>query len=79
MQDLGFTLNEVDKLLGVVDRDEAKCKDMYDFAISKLKDIQEKIADLKRIEQMLIDLKERCSENKNIYDCPIIESLIEDK
>ncbi|EIJ78378.1 Hg(II)-responsive transcriptional regulator [Bacillus methanolicus PB1] len=79
MQDLGFTLNEIDKLLGVVDRDEAKCKDMYDFTVSKLEDIQEKIADLKRIEQMLINLKERCPENKDIYDCPIIESLIENK
>lgn len=49
---------------------------MYDFTVSKLVDIQEKIADLKRIEQMLIDLKERCPENKDIYDCPIIESLM---
>jgi MerR family transcriptional regulator, mercuric resistance operon regulatory protein len=79
MQELGFTLSEIDKLLGVVDPDEAKCKDMYDFTVSKLEDIQEKITDLKRIEKMLIDLKERCPENKDIYDCPIIESLIEDK
>ncbi|MCW1241924.1 Hg(II)-responsive transcriptional regulator [Bacillus pretiosus] len=77
MQELGFTLNEIDKLLGVVDRDEAKCHDMYDFTIQKLGDIQHKIQDLKRIEQMLIDLKERCPENKEIYECPIIETLME--
>lgn len=77
MQELGFTLNEIDKLLGVVDRDEAKCHDMYDFTIQKLGDIQRKIQDLKRIEQMLIDLKERCPENKEIYECPIIETLME--
>ncbi|SKQ08945.1 putative transcriptional regulator [Mycobacteroides abscessus subsp. massiliense] len=76
MQELGFSLNEIDKLLGVVDRDEAKCRDMYDFTVLKIEDIQHKIQDLKRIEQMLMDLKERCPENKDIYECPIIETLM---
>ncbi len=35
MQELGFTLNEVDKLLGVVDRDEARCSDIFDFTVVK--------------------------------------------
>ncbi|PID03715.1 Hg(II)-responsive transcriptional regulator [Sporosarcina sp. P2] len=77
IQELGFTLNEIDKLLGVVDRDEAKCRDMYDFTVYKIEDIQRKIQDLKRIEEMLIDLKERCPSNKDIYECPIIETLLE--
>lgn len=76
MQELGFTLNEIDKLLGVVDRDESKCRDMYDFTVLKLEDIQRKIEGLKRIEQMLMGLKERCPENKDIYECPIIETLM---
>ena len=33
--------------------------------------------DLKKIEQMLVDLKERCPENKNIYECPIIKTLMD--
>ena len=76
IQELGFTLNEIDKLLGVVDRDEDKCRDMYDFTVLKIEDIQRKIEDLKRIERMLVDLKERCPENKDIYECPIIETLM---
>ncbi|WP_201715551.1 mercury resistance transcriptional regulator MerR1 [Rossellomorea arthrocnemi] len=76
MQELGFTLYEIDKLLGVVDRDETKCRDMYDFTILKIEDIQCKIEDLKRIERILVDLKERCPENKDIYECPIIETLM---
>lgn len=76
MQELGFTLNEIDKFLGVVDRNEAKCLDMYDFTVMKLEDIQHKIQDLKKIERMLIDLKERCPEDKEIYECPIIETLM---
>ncbi|MGE7635267.1 mercury resistance transcriptional regulator MerR1 [Bacillus paramycoides] len=75
-QELGFTLNEIDKLLGAVDRNEAKCCDIYDFTVLKLEDIQRKIQDLKKIKQMLIDLKERCPENKDIYECPIIVTLM---
>lgn len=77
MQDLGFTLQEIDKLLGVVDRDEVKCKDMYDFTHLKLREIQSKIDDLKKIERMLISLKEKCPENKEMFECPIIETLME--
>ncbi|WP_432359749.1 Hg(II)-responsive transcriptional regulator [Sporosarcina sp. UB5] len=77
IQVLGFTLKEIDKLIGVVDRDEAKCRDMYDFTVYKIEEIQRKIQELKRLEQMLIDLKERCPENKDIYECPIIETLQE--
>ncbi len=76
MQELGFTLSEIDKLLGVVDRNEAKCRDMYDFTVLKIEDIQCKIEDLKKIEKMLTDLKERCPENKDIYECPILETLM---
>lgn len=77
IQELGFTLKEIDKLLGVVDRDETKCQGMYDFTTNKIDDIQKKIQDLKRIEQMLIDLKQRCPKDKDIYECPIIEILQE--
>ncbi|SCC50840.1 mercury resistance transcriptional regulator MerR1 [Bacillus mycoides] len=76
-QELGFTLNEIDKLLGVVDRNEAKCRDIYDFTVLKLEDIQRKIQDLKKIEQRLIDLKERSPVNKDIYECPINETLMD--
>lgn len=63
----------------MVDRNEAKCGDIYDFTVLKLEDIQRKIQELKKIKQMLIDLKERCPENKDIYECPIIETLIDSK
>jgi MerR family mercuric resistance operon transcriptional regulator len=43
----------------------------------KIENIQRKIQDLKRMERMLINLKERCPENKDIFECPIIETLME--
>lgn len=77
IQELGFTLSEIDKLLGVVDKDDVRCADMNDFVVKKLEDVQVKIRDLQRIETMLKDLNDRCPSEKAIHDCPIIEALID--
>ncbi|MCD8502153.1 MAG: Hg(II)-responsive transcriptional regulator [Bacillaceae bacterium] len=76
MQELGFSLVEIDKLLGVVDKDDERCKDIYEFVVEKIEEVQQKINDLKRIEKMLNNLKECCPDNKLIHQCPIIESLM---
>ncbi|MDN4094586.1 Hg(II)-responsive transcriptional regulator [Brevibacillus agri] len=77
MQELGFTLTEIHKLLGVVDKDDVRCSDMYEFVVEKIKDVQMKIRDLKRIEQLLNELKKHCPDEKSIYECPIIETLMD--
>jgi MerR family transcriptional regulator, mercuric resistance operon regulatory protein len=80
MQGLGFTLAEITKLLGVVDKDDEKCANMFNFVVKKIEEVQMKIRDLKRIEQMLLNLKESCPDEKILYECPIIETLmIEEK
>ncbi|MFS0644541.1 Hg(II)-responsive transcriptional regulator [Siminovitchia sp. 179-K 8D1 HS] len=78
LQDLGFSLSEIHKLLGVVDNDEVRCKNIFEFVSQKESEIQDQIADLKRIDSMLKDLKSRCPDQKAIQQCPIIESLIFD-
>lgn len=79
MQELGFSLGEVDKLLGVVDKDNERCMDMYEFVVEKIDEVQQKISDLKRIEKMLLNLKECCPDEKTIHHCPIIETLMKQK
>lgn len=79
MQDLGFTLAEITKLFGVVDKDSERCVDMYSFVVKKISEVQLKIRDLKRTEQMLINLKESCPDEKSLYECPIIDTLINEK
>ncbi|MGG0658327.1 Hg(II)-responsive transcriptional regulator [Rummeliibacillus pycnus] len=76
IQDLGFSLTEINKLLGVVDKDNERCRDIYDFVIQKIDEVQNKIRDLKRIEHMLINLKECCPDEKSLHECPIIETLM---
>ncbi|ADU31333.1 Hg(II)-responsive transcriptional regulator [Evansella cellulosilytica] len=78
LQDLGFSLGEIYKLLGVVDNDEVRCRDMYKFVSKKEEEVQKHIEDLKRIETMLQDLKQRCPDRKQLHACPIIETLIKD-
>jgi len=78
MQELGFSLGEIDKLLGVVDKDNERCMDMYEFVVEKIDEVQQKISDLKRIEKMLINLKECCPDEKTIHQCPIIEVLMKE-
>ncbi|WP_188453303.1 Hg(II)-responsive transcriptional regulator [Virgibacillus oceani] len=78
MQDLGFLLQEVDKLLGVVDKDDNRCQDMFKFVSKKEREVQQQIQDLKRVEQMLNDLKERCPDEKTLHECPIIETLFDE-
>ncbi|WP_214807394.1 MULTISPECIES: Hg(II)-responsive transcriptional regulator [unclassified Exiguobacterium] len=77
MQELGFSLSEIDRLLGIVDKDEARCADMYEFVSTKEKEVRKKIDDLQRVSLMLSDLKRRCPDEKELHDCPILETLIE--
>ena len=79
IQELGFSLSEIYKLFGVVDKDEVRCQDMFEFVSKKQKEVQKQIEDLKRIETMLDDLKQRCPDEKSLYACPIIETLIEEE
>ena len=75
IQELGFSLGEIYKLLGVVDKDEVRCQDMFEFVSRKQEEVQKQIEDLKRIETMLGDLKQRCPDEKQLHACPIIETL----
>lgn len=76
MQELDFSLNEINRLLGVVDKDPNRCLNMYDFTTQKLEEIEKKVKDLIQIKEVLKDLRKRCPDVKEIYECPIIESLI---
>ncbi|MBE3554578.1 MAG: Hg(II)-responsive transcriptional regulator [Thermicanus sp.] len=77
MQEMGFSLSEIDKLLRIVDNGPIRCGDMYDFVARKLEDVRSRIRDLQRIEGILTDLKDRCPDERSVYECPMIETLLE--
>ena len=79
LQELGFLLNEIYKLLGVVDKDDVRCKDMFGFVSRKEMEVRKQIEDLKRVERMLSELKGRCPNEKELHECPIIDVLMEEE
>ena len=75
-QQLGFTLSEILTLLAI---SSGHCDDIKEIAESKLALIQNKITDLKQLEESLSDLIGECRRNSDAARCPIIESLAHDK
>ncbi|OJF93825.1 Hg(II)-responsive transcriptional regulator [Alkalibacterium sp. 20] len=77
LQDLNFSLSEIYKLLGVVDKDTIRCENMFEFVSKKEEEIVRRIEDLKKIEKLLKELRCKCPDKKELYDCPIIDTLID--
>jgi MerR family mercuric resistance operon transcriptional regulator len=73
-RELGFTIEELRKLLGLVDRRKVTCGEIRAAALAHLDDVRRKIADLRRMERTLAETAARCR-GGNVPDCPIIETL----
>ena len=75
-RELGFSLNEVRQMLRLVDGGDVTCEQVRLITLEHLYDVQDKIADLKRMEKILKDTAARCAGGE-APDCPIIDSLFE--
>lgn len=78
-QDLGFTLVEIKDLLSASNGDkEFHSEEMYNFASSKIKEIEEKIQNLNEIKFLLEDMAEKCpGSGVPKSQCPILKKLSE--
>ena len=73
-QALGFTLAEVGGLLTL---DEAcACSETRALAVRKLAMIEQKMADLAALRQVLDGLVQQCGAGGGGADCPIIDVLV---
>ena len=72
-RELGFTLDEVRNLLGLVAGD-CTCREVKDAALAHLKNVRRKIADLRRMERTLAETAARCA-GGTAPDCPIVDVL----
>ena len=72
-QRLGFSLDEVAELLKL--EDGTHCGEARTLAEHKLKDVREKLADLRRIESALARLVDDCCASKGTITCPMIAAL----
>jgi MerR family mercuric resistance operon transcriptional regulator len=75
-RDLGFSLEEVRGLLGLIDDRSRTCADVQLIAEDHLTDVQAKIADLQRIERVLSDTVARCTGDA-APECAVIDALLD--
>lgn len=71
-QELGFSLEEVETLLGL--QDGANRAQVRRVASARREQIRARIADLRRMERVLTHLLDECEAGKTPH-CPIIETL----
>jgi len=75
-RELGFTLEEVRELLRLVDGGTYTCAEVRDLTIDHADVVQQKVADLRKLERVLRDMASRC-DSGNVPECPIIDVLFE--
>ena len=73
-RELGFTLNQVRELLGLVDGGDYGCGDVQEITLGHLGDVRRKISDLKRLERVLKNMAAECP-GGTVPECPIIDVL----
>lgn len=73
-RELGFSLDEIRALLGLVGRHALTCAEVRAMAHAHMAGIQQKVKDLKKLERVLTDLAARCH-GKKVPDCPILDAL----
>ncbi len=76
MRELGFPIESVRALLGMVDGGHA-CADVHALTVRHLDDMRRRIGDLTRVAAILEDMADRCATGET-PGCPIVEALSPD-
>jgi MerR family mercuric resistance operon transcriptional regulator len=76
-RELGFSLDGIRNMLGLVDGGEYTCAEMLEIARAHIADVRSKIRDLKRIETALVRMTQKCS-GKRARECAIVDILWKD-
>lgn len=73
-RDLGFSLQEIDKLLALYRNRRRASEDVKRMALAHVTELDHKIAELTRIRDTLADLARHCRGDQR-PDCPILDEL----
>lgn len=72
-QKVGFSLDEIGNLLQL--DDGSGCAQARTLAAHKLEDVRSRLESLRRLEQVLSELVERCESSRGRVACPLIAAL----
>ena len=75
-RELGFSIEEIRALLGMVDHNDFSCGEVHDLTVTHLASVKEKIASLKKLENALTTMVAECNRG-DVPDCPIVDTLFE--
>lgn len=74
-QELGFSLQEIQELLGLRVRHGAACDAVERKTRDKIAVVQQKIRDLQQMQRTLEQLAEACTARRPTDECPILEAI----
>jgi MerR family mercuric resistance operon transcriptional regulator len=73
-RELGFSLDELQGLLRLVDGHRYTCAQVRTLTLDHLAEVRSKIKDLRRIERVMADMAAQCTRNR-VPECPVIDAL----
>lgn len=73
-RELGFSMEDIRGLLGLEDGAAPTCAEVKERTERHLADVHAKIADLRRIESVLVETAGRCS-GADVPDCPVLDTI----
>ena len=73
-RELGFSLDELRGLLGLVDGGDYTCAQVRDLTAIHLGDVRKKIQDLRKMERTLKEMVSLC-DGELVPECPIVDTL----
>lgn len=75
-RELGFTLDQIRTLLGLVDGGRYTCARVKRITVGHLDEIKRKVADLRKIERVLKEMAAQC-DGGTVPKCPVIDALFD--
>lgn len=75
-RELGFSIKEISSLLSLVQVGDYTCAMVHDLTLQHAEKVSEKIADLQKMEQVLLGMAAECGSG-DIPECPIIDALFD--
>ena len=73
-RELGFSLDDIRGLLGLVDGGAYTCAEVKAVTLEHLGEVRRKLADLRRLERVLKGMAAEC-DGGSLPDCPVIDAL----